>query len=434
MTFTQTLVRNPEDFLQKTGKKQKNPAMAGAALRSLLKHRVPGQLVIQLTDRCNARCPQCGMRVTEKFERTRLSGDAVRRIIDAAAEKGIQALSFTGGEPMLLLDELAEMISYAGKAGIPCIRTGTNGYFLAGSDDARFEQKIRRIARKLALTPLRNFWISVDSAIPSVHEKMRGFDGLVRGMERAIPIFHEYGIYPSANLGINRNLLPGTMQDVPLDEFYERFREGFREFYRLVTGLGFTIVNSCYPMSVDDGDGLVPVYGASAADRVIRFTRAEKSRIFRALFDTIPEFRSKIRIFSPRTSLYSLYRIYDGASPESAQPCRGGVDFFFIDSKDGNTYPCGYRGNENMGEFSGINMTGKAPDADCRACDWECFRDPSELFGPLVDGFSNPLALMKNICHDPGKFRLWIEDLRYYRACGLFDGRKAPDFKKMSAF
>lgn len=33
-------------------------------LACLAKDRVPGQLFIQITNQCNARCPQCGMRKT----------------------------------------------------------------------------------------------------------------------------------------------------------------------------------------------------------------------------------------------------------------------------------------------------------------------------------------------------------------------------------
>ena len=63
------------------------------ALFSDLKcNRIPGQLVIQLTDRCNAFCPQCGMRVTKKFKRSTLSADNVKRIIDAAAQKGVNVV------------------------------------------------------------------------------------------------------------------------------------------------------------------------------------------------------------------------------------------------------------------------------------------------------------------------------------------------------
>jgi molybdenum cofactor biosynthesis enzyme MoaA len=104
------------------------------AKRSLLHHalpcfrdRVPGQLIIQLTDHCNASCPQCGMRRNAPFRRTLLSLDDVRRIIDHAARSGITSLSFTGGEPFLFPDELITLIRYAGEAGIRYVRTGTNG-------------------------------------------------------------------------------------------------------------------------------------------------------------------------------------------------------------------------------------------------------------------------------------------------------------------
>ncbi len=419
-------------------------------LENIIEKKAPGQLVIQLTDRCNACCPQCGMRVTEKFPRSSLSPDEVRKIIDAAAEKGFRALSFTGGEPMLMADELAGLIRHAGAAGIPFIRTGTNGFFFSGSHEKGFEKKISRIAENLADTPLRNFWISLDSALPEVHERMRGFPGLVSGMEKALPIFHDHGIRPSVNLGINRNISEKTMGCLPRDDvafdhflsdFYENFREAFRSFYRFVIDLGFTIVNSCYPMSYSEADRSEAVYAAGSDNIVVKFLPVEKKLLFQALYDTIPEFRSQIRIFSPRTSLYALIQQYGNSSekhspervPASAPyPCRGGTDFFYISAKDGNTYPCGYRGNENLGNFCDLTLNGQGP--DCLRCDWECFRDPSELLGPLLHGLSNPLGLLRKIRHDPDYLRLWFEDMRYYLACDFFDGRKAPDYRRMAGF
>ena len=75
-------------------------------LTNLWRKKVPGQLVIQLTDRCNALCPQCGMRVSETFPRSKLSMDDVKRILDAAAARGVRVVSFTGGEPFLFIKEL----------------------------------------------------------------------------------------------------------------------------------------------------------------------------------------------------------------------------------------------------------------------------------------------------------------------------------------
>ena len=232
-------------------------------IRHVWRNRVPGQLIIQLTDACNARCPQCGMRVTAGFKRSRLSKDTIRRAIDAAAEKGFQAISFTGGEPFLFLDDLIEMIRYAGHAGIPYIRTGTNGFIFMGSDKKGFHSRIERIAHALADTPIRNFWISIDSAVPEVHETMRGLPGVIDGIKKALPIFHACGIYPSANLGINRNLAGEAStgnQRINPEAFSQHYLSGFNQFYQFVCDLGFTMVNCCYPMSIPDkgtGSGFV---------------------------------------------------------------------------------------------------------------------------------------------------------------------------------
>ena len=96
-----------------------------------LKAAYPGQVVIQYTDRCNASCAQCGMRASNSFSRSKLEMDDTKRLIDAMAEKGVQSISFTGGEPLLYLDEVAELATYAGQAGIPYIRTGTMVLFFA---------------------------------------------------------------------------------------------------------------------------------------------------------------------------------------------------------------------------------------------------------------------------------------------------------------
>lgn len=153
------------------------------------RNRIPGQLVIQFTNHCNARCPQCGMRTTARIARTRLEQAAVKRILDAAARQRTQAVSFTGGEPLLFLDDVVELIDYAGAVGIPYIRAGTNGFLFRGADRSDFEDRVKRLADRLAATPLRNFWISIDSAEPAVHEAMRGLKGVIKGVAKALPLF-----------------------------------------------------------------------------------------------------------------------------------------------------------------------------------------------------------------------------------------------------
>lgn len=407
---------------------------------NVMRGRAPGQLIIQLTDRCNARCPQCGMRVVNRFKRTRLSVDTVKRMLDAAASRGMRMVSFTGGEPLLLLDDLIELIDHAGKAGFRYIRTGSNGFLFRNHEDPRFNDHIHHLAQRLAATPLRNFWISIDSAEAAIHERMRGFPGVMAGIRKALPIFHAHGLYPSTNVGLNRNLTNVTAALVAdMDEaagaerFYQAFRSGLEQLYRMILDMGFTMCSACYPMSIEPGgSGLQAVYGATASERLVRFSTGEKVLLYRALADTVGAFRSRLRIFTPLSSLHSLMRQYSGASA-SGYACRGGSDYLFVDCVQGMAYPCGYRGAEPLGpvwdlDRNALRANGKAA---CRRCDWECFRDPSELFGPLLQGLSRPLDLVRNWRDDSEFFQLWRQDLRYARACHFYDGRLAPDFSRL---
>lgn len=322
-------------------KKVSRPSIS--LVQSLVKHRVPGQMVIQLTDRCNAHCPQCGMRVTEPFSRSTLKTDTVKKIIDSSVRHGIQAVSFTGGEPLLDIQNLVDLIRYAGDAGIPFIRTGTNGFMFAGHKKKNFKDRITGIVEQLAATPLRNFWISLDSAEDAVHEQMRGFPGIVAGIKKALPIFHEYGIFPAVNLGINRNV-GGTdtrhlrradfdTDSAYLETFFLHYCAAFEKFYQRAIDLGFTIVNTCYPMSVNTTENdskLSAVYGATTVEDIVRFTANENQMLFNALMLTIRRYRSKIRIFSPLCSLDALVRQYSNDPAKKNHTAVAAVSTFSI--------------------------------------------------------------------------------------------------------
>ncbi len=138
------------------------------------------------------------------------------------------------------------------------------------------------------------------------------------------------------------------------------------------------------------------------------------------------ERKKSIRIFTPRVSLYSLIKEYEG-NKEFSHPCRGGIDFFFINAKEGNTYPCSYRGHENMGKFYDLDISDLKAAPFCRACDWECFRDPSEQLGFLIESLRNPLDFWVSR-KDPMYRALWEKDIRYYKQCDFFDGRRPMSF------
>ncbi len=409
---------------------QKHSVLNMQHILSLLKGRIPGQLIIQYTDSCNGTCPQCGMRRSENYKRSTLPEKEICKIIDSAARQNIQALSFTGGEPFLFKERLIEMIHYASERKIPFIRTGTNGFMFTGWQSPDFTDRMHRFAEELSNTKLRNFWISIDSAETDTHEQMRGLKGVIKGIEKALPIFHQHGIYPSANLGINRNTggagkISPKMTD-PEVFFYE-WVQAFELFYKFVIDLGFTMTNACYPMSIEtDASNQDAVYGATSECSLVAFSKEEKIQLFKALMATIPKYRYSIRIFTPMVSLYSLIKQYEGHD-EFAHPCRGGIDFFFIDAQKGNTYPCGYRGNEHLGKFYDLDINSLKKTPFCRDCDWECFRDPSEQIGFLIETIRNPLNFLGDR-KDPLYRALWKQDIRYYRQCDFFDGRRGMSF------
>ena len=95
---------------------------------------------------------------------------------------------------------------------------------------------------------------------------------------------------------------------------------------------------------------------------------------------------------------------------------------------------CGFRGSENLGKYWELDRSAAAAQKPwCRECDWECWRDPSELTGPFLELTRAPLSLAKRFAGDEAFRRLWWSDLRYHRACGFFDLQTPPDYERMAA-
>jgi hypothetical protein len=396
--------------------------------RALLFGALPGQAVIQITNYCNASCPQCGMKKEASIPRSRLHEFEVKKILDQCAKQGIDAVSLTGGEPFINPAAVLELLDYGARRGIRYLRSGTNGYMFAPGGKPAETGALCRFAQALSATGIRNFWISLDSADTQTHEAMRGLPGVVEGIRRALPLFHAQGLYPAANLGINRHVAGAPVPPLqgPDDEgrFFEAFTTGFAAFFSKALDLGFTMANVCYPMSSVQA-GLAderPVYGAISGDAAVDFSPAELRLLFRALFEVIPRFRDRLRIFSPLSVLYALSR-EDGSL---LFPCLGGSAYFFVDCTDGHWYPCGYRGNEDLGEdLAAAVRRGRESKPFCMKCHWECFRDPSQLFGLARYMIRHPfLCLVKKLI-DPRMLRLWFADMSYYIRHDFFNGRRA---------
>jgi hypothetical protein len=259
-------------------------------LGSILRVRAPREVVIQITDRCNAACPQCAMRQGAGFVRSTMATDTALSAISRAAAAGVSAVAFTGGESLLDVTQISRYVRYARQRGIPITRTGTNGYLFAGADTRQAAAQAARLADVLASAGLNTLSIGLDCADPATHEATRGLPGVVAGIERALPVFHEAGLYPTA------------------------------------------------------------------------------------------------------------------------------------------------RREDDLGQYAALDYGCLERVPHCRRCDWERFRDPSELFGPVAGLPRLAVTAARSIEGRDRRLRLWRQDVRYALAAGFFDGRRPPDPTRLGAF
>jgi len=408
-----------------------------AVAGDLLRGRAPGQAVIQYTDRCNASCAQCGMRRQNPEPRTHLGVERAGALIERLAARGVRAISLTGGEPLLYLSDIAALAGIARRAGVVSVRTGTNGFLFQEHGKPGFADKIAGTAACLLQSGINAFWISLDSPEPSVHERNRGLPGVVEGIGKGLPVFHDQGLYPAVNLGLGRLVGGETPLRIEAGEddaaFTERCEQALSRFFTFALELGFTTANVCYPMRDTGPPGYAPVYAAADGGETMDFTAGETTALLTALGRTIAAFRGRLRIFAPRSSILALLARHENA-PRRGHGCLGGRDFVFVDAKDMRLYPCGYRGDEPMDEFPSGKVRPMERDTECDLCDWECFRDPSNLFGPLLALRRSPVAALRRLFADSGWARTWLEDLAYFRACGWFDATRPPRLARLAGF
>ncbi|MBI2060407.1 MAG: GTP 3',8-cyclase MoaA [Nitrospirae bacterium] len=135
--------------------------------------RVPRDLRISVTERCNFRCTYC-LPEEEHLHGGRpplLSFEEIDRLARLFAERGIRKFRLTGGEPLLrknLPDLVAKLSSMA---GIEDLALTTNGFFLA------------EVARDLAGAGLKRVSVSLDSLQPDVFARLTGRRALNRVLQ-----------------------------------------------------------------------------------------------------------------------------------------------------------------------------------------------------------------------------------------------------------
>jgi len=134
--------------------------------------KVPYSAQIELTLRCNATCPFCSIPlIPKRLISNEMSTNQIISLIDQISELGVNALSFTGGEPTLRKD-LPELVYHAGVIHDLMNGIATNGYLMP-----------QFLKEKSRLEGLDYILLSLDYPTAELHDKTRGIKVFDRVME-----------------------------------------------------------------------------------------------------------------------------------------------------------------------------------------------------------------------------------------------------------
>jgi MoaA/NifB/PqqE/SkfB family radical SAM enzyme len=150
-------------------------------VRSARGAALPTWINIALTYRCPCRCVHCYADGRSLPDEEELSTECVKSVVRQAWELGVLQVTFTGGEA-LLRGDLAELVTHAHGLGL-ITRVNTNGLLLSAA----------RVA-ELRAAGLTHCGVSIDSADPDIHDRLRAVPGLHAKAIEAIGHLGDAGI------------------------------------------------------------------------------------------------------------------------------------------------------------------------------------------------------------------------------------------------
>jgi MoaA/NifB/PqqE/SkfB family radical SAM enzyme len=153
-------------------------------LRLMFGRKIPSNVSVNLTDKCNQRCIYCEIGNSCAYqEGNLLTKDDLFWIIDQMAKSRMKKLSMCGGEPFLFTD-IIDVVSYAWQNNITCNIT-SNGMNIHSLSD----NELRILKNCNAIIN-----ISVDSFNEDIQIKTRGMESALSNALKSIKKLSENGI------------------------------------------------------------------------------------------------------------------------------------------------------------------------------------------------------------------------------------------------
>jgi Fe-coproporphyrin III synthase len=142
-------------------------------------------VVWNLTRTCNLKCVHCYTDSDAKGYPGELTTEQAIAVLDDLADFKVPAVLFSGGEPLVRRD-LFDLAAHARGKGLHVV-ISTNGTLIT-----------RETAQKLKDLEFAYVGISLDSAIPAVHDKFRGMEGAfertMQGFRHCVAVGQKVGL------------------------------------------------------------------------------------------------------------------------------------------------------------------------------------------------------------------------------------------------
>jgi MoaA/NifB/PqqE/SkfB family radical SAM enzyme len=162
--------------------------------------RRPFQVLVQVTNRCNATCSFCDFWPHGAHPREELTTDDFHALSDELAGIGTFLVSIEGGEPFVRPD-LVEIVRAFGRHHVPLLYT--NGWFVT-------EEKVEA----LFAAGLAQVGVSIDYPDAARHDAKRGLKGGTERAWRAVELFRKHAPHAGRQVHVMTVLMRDNQRDL----------------------------------------------------------------------------------------------------------------------------------------------------------------------------------------------------------------------------
>ena len=178
------------------GSKVFNEFIAGEVNRITPVHRKSNRFVnvfMAITKKCPLQCEHC-FEWEALNNKEKLTSNDLHNMVATIQEKGTGQIQLTGGEPMLRINDIVDVVT--------TFRKGSEFWILTSGFGLTLEK-----ARRLKDAGLTGVVISLDHFVPELHNQFRGFENAYAWVEKAVASAKEVHLVTAISLCATRSFV-----------------------------------------------------------------------------------------------------------------------------------------------------------------------------------------------------------------------------------